>query len=156
MDLVNKYQGKNLLQPLNALWMYYFIQGQRCEESYNNIWSKKLSMMADFSFKCILHVAKETQDFELLKRLLTFFRANNVEKSNWTAVYKAILDVYIMKEMFREAVPLIEDSMYDECYDNINRNTLIKISNELIALGEQFPFELPHNKLLEKTDPRNC
>lgn len=138
---MNKYLNKNCTVPLNALWMFYFINGN--DEECKQIWTNTLSMVPNLSFDCILRFARTTNDPQLAERLLDFFRSEELDKENWIAAYNVLLDIHTTNRAINEAIIVIEYAVWDDCYEYIDSNTIISIADEMAAKGQPFPYKIP-------------
>lgn len=140
-SLVNKYLNKNCTIPLNALWMFYFVKGN--DEECRDIWTNTLSMVPQLKFDSILQVAHANCDARLVDRLLNFLRSEEMDKANLIAAYDVLLDIHISNGAFDEAVVAIELAVWDDCYEHIDPKTILRVSNELAAKGQTFPYQIP-------------
>lgn len=106
------------------------------------IWSNTLSMVPEFSYDCILQVARTNHDAHLAGRLLDFFRSEEMEMEKWTAAYNVLLGIHISNRAFEEAKIAIEYAVWDNCYEHIDQNLLTSLANELTAMGQTFPYKI--------------
>ena len=66
-QIAEKYASKQVLGPMNVLWMHYFINNK--QEQADRIWKNHLNEAPRLMFQRVVHLARETQNEQLVDKV---------------------------------------------------------------------------------------
>lgn len=146
--IAEKYAGKNILAPINILWMNYVLNNNA--EAANKIWNKYLVEHPRIMFQKVLIEARTRKDEQLAQRLIDQLKQSKVPETAIGIAYSCLLDVYANKGEFDKGLQAIEAGIKDTCLENFNRTALMRIKSGIEQSGKKFPYTIP-----EKSGGRN-
>lgn len=122
------YAAENIFEPMNVLWMYYFVQGNN--NLMNEIWIKYLSTRTHLMFNTILHTARIEKNVELVEKLLGVLQDSRVQKEALGVVYSCLIDTYLSQGMHKKAVEARKRAIKAVGLENINKSALRGLKNK--------------------------
>lgn len=122
------YAAEDIFEPMNVLWMYYFVQGNN--NLMNEIWIKYLSTRTHLMFNPILHTARIEKNVELVEKLLGVLQDSRVQKEALGVVYSCLIDTYSSQGMHEKAVEARKRAIKAVGLKNINKTALRGLENK--------------------------
>ncbi|XP_058057678.1 leucine-rich PPR motif-containing protein, mitochondrial [Anopheles bellator] len=141
MRLAESYAKWNLLAPINALWIHYFIAGEM--EKARTVWDQHLAPSPRIMFQKVIQVARDTKNDAMCRRLLDHLQGSKVSEKGKGLIYSCLIDTLVAKQQPEEALAALEAGLKETCLENVNRTALRRLSDALAAKGKAFPHTIP-------------
>ncbi|XP_052871325.1 leucine-rich PPR motif-containing protein, mitochondrial-like, partial [Anopheles cruzii] len=140
MRLAESYAKWNLLAPINALWIHYFIAGEM--EKARAVWDQHLAPSSRIMFQKVIQVARDTKNDAMCRRLLDHLQGSKVSEKGKGLIYSCLIDTLVAKQQPEEALVALEAALKETCLENVNRTALRRLSDALAAKGTAFPYTI--------------
>ncbi|EFA01919.1 leucine-rich PPR motif-containing protein, mitochondrial [Tribolium castaneum] len=140
-NLAVKYAQRGIVAPMNVLWTNYFIVGN--EPKAEQIWNTYLKGAPRIMFQRIVHAARETQDENLIKKLIKHLKNSNVTEGAVGNAYSCLLDVLVAKNNTEEVVLAFELALKDAGLNHLNRTAILRVKEVYEKLGKPFDYAIP-------------
>lgn len=140
-EIAVKYAKKGLLGPMNVLWMHHFIKNET--EIADRLWKEHLSSAPRLMFQRIVHLGRESQDTDLIQRLINLLKTAKVSEGALGNAYSCLLDIQSNKSDFDSALKSLDEAIKDVCLENINKTALMRIKEGVEKSGKNFPHTIP-------------
>jgi len=141
LQVAEKYAAKQLLAPMNILWIQYFIDGKT--DLAEQLWNKYLTNEPRLMFQRVSQVARERQDVDLAKRLIVKLKDAKITDGALGNAYSCLIDVLAIEEKFDEGLKVIKQAQETTGLENVNRTALNRIKDGVEKAGQNFPFVIP-------------
>ncbi|XP_055375539.1 leucine-rich PPR motif-containing protein, mitochondrial [Condylostylus longicornis] len=141
-EVAAAYANKNILGPMNVLWVHYFANDN--ETKAQEIWDKYLKSSPRLMFQRILQIAREKQDESVIDKLVLKLKESKVSEGALGNAYSCYLDILSTKEKYDEALEVLKTKILaDVCLENINKTALNRLKTGIEASGKKFPYDIP-------------
>lgn len=144
--MAEKYASKDIFEPINVLWMYYFVQGN--DEPMERIWKTYLSSRPILAYKYVLQAAREQQSTALVEKLLDLFKSSSLNEKSLGVAYSCLIDIYATQSSYAEGLRVIDRAVSAVGIQNINNTALLRIKNGLERSGKEFPYRIDKEKTI--------
>lgn len=136
--MAQQYAAKGLIAPINVLWMYHFVAGN--DDEAQKIFDEYLKKEPAILSKHILMTAKEKQDYNLAKKLVTVVSTSGISDVAKGAIYSGLIDIYSACGMFDEALSTIEQAEKSIGIAHIYEHCFRRVDAGLNAMGRASPY----------------
>ncbi|ETN57784.1 bicoid stability factor [Anopheles darlingi] len=141
LQLAEQYAKWDLLAPINALWIHYFIAGE--SDKANAIWDRHLAQSSRIMFQKVIQLARDTKDDALCRRLLEQLQNSKISEKGKGLIYSCLIDTLVGKNQPEQGLLALETALKETCLENVNRTALKRLSDSLSAKGLPFPYAIP-------------
>lgn len=142
---------RGFLAPMNILWMRQ-IEAGNLDQADDGIMKKYLTETPTVMFHHTLRTARERNDVDIVKNLLTGLKCSKVSERDVGSVHSCLIDIYSSLGKYEEALTAIDDAIRDVCLENIARATLLRVKTGSEAEGKKFPHNITNGKKVNATD----
>ncbi|XP_055641196.1 leucine-rich PPR motif-containing protein, mitochondrial [Toxorhynchites rutilus septentrionalis] len=139
--LAERYIQWDILSPMNALWAHHFLAGE--DEQAKQIWDKYLSNCPRVMFQRIIKKARETQDDEIVRRLIVQLKDSKISENGIGVIYSCLIDTLVTKGQVEQGLEALNEALKSICLENVNRSALKRLKDGLVAAGKDFPHKIP-------------
>jgi len=145
--LANKFASINYVAPMNVLWTYHFINGNR--KIADNIWQKHVKNSNQIMFQKVCQVARSTGNIKLAFGLVHHLAdAEKVTSGARGIAYSCLLDCLCQANRHKDGYIALKEALDKKVnLEDINRTALVRLKQGLEEEGQMFPFSIP---------PKNC
>jgi len=145
--LANKFASINYVAPMNVLWTYHFINGNR--KIADNIWQKHVKNSNQIMFQKVCQVARSTGNIKLAFGLVHHLAdAEKVTSGARGIAYSCLLDCLCQANRHKDGYIALKEALDKKVsLEDINRTALVRLKQGLEEEGQMFPFNIP---------PKNC
>ncbi|CAG9765541.1 unnamed protein product [Ceutorhynchus assimilis] len=136
-----KYAQKGIVGPLNVLWTKYFIENNQDKITY--LWDTYLKHAQRIMFQKIIQTARDTQNEDLIKRLVEHLKISNVTPGAVGNAYSCYLDVLVAKNRLESIETTFNEALSQVSIENINRTAVLRVKECYEKLGKSFDYQVP-------------
>ena len=144
-----KYAAKNILGPINVLWMHYFVNH---DPKADDVFKEYLVDAPRLMFQRIIQQGREKQDGELVNNLIQVLHKSKVSEGAIGNAYSCLLDIHAAKNDSDACLKTVDACVKDVCFENVNRTALLRAKDCVEKSGKKFPHTIPAAKNTSKQD----
>lgn len=148
-QIATKYAEKQILGPMNVLWMHYVIKN---DTRADDVFKQYMTHSPRLMFQRVLTKAREDQDEELALRLIKSLANAKVSEGAIGNVHSCLIDIYAAKDNADACLTAVTNSVKEVCLENINRTALMRAKACVEKAGKKFPHTIPDEKSSKKQD----
>lgn len=136
--MAQKYANNGIIEPLNVLWMYHFVEGN--ENVCQRIWQQYLSQRPVLLCKYIMMKARAQKNHQLVEKLISLTNESAISSAAKGVIYSGLIDIYSAKEMYDEALNTIRQAEKIIGINFIHKHCFDRVKIGLAATGKEYPF----------------
>lgn len=141
--LATKFASIGYVAPMNVLWTYHFIHGNR--EIASSIWQSHVKNSNQIMFQKVCQVARATGNINLAFGLVRHLgEADQVTSGARGIAYSCLLDCLCASNEHRKGHEALKEALDKKvALEDINRTALVRLKQGLEEEGEIFPHTIP-------------
>jgi len=141
--LATKFASIGYSAPMNILWTYHFIHGNK--DVANTIWQSHVKSSSQIMFQKVCQVARTTGNIDLAFNLVRHLEeAENVTSGAKGIAYSCLLDCLCMSNNFFGGYSILKDAVDKKVnLEDMNRTALVRLKEGLEGEGHTFPYNIP-------------
>lgn len=132
------YATKGIIEPLNVLWMYHFVEGN--ESVCQRLWQQHLCQRPVLLSKYIMMKARAQNNHQLVEKLLNLVNESGISSRAKGVIYSGLIDIYSSNEMYDKALDAIRRAEKTIGTDFIHKHCFDRVKTGLAAKGKEFPY----------------
>jgi len=141
--LANKFASIGYVAPMNVLWTYHFIHGNR--DIASSIWQNHVKSSNQIMFQKVCQVARATGNINLAFGLVRHLaEADQVTSGARGIAYSCLLDCLCASNEHTKGYAALKEALDKKvALEDINRTALVRLKQGLEEEGEMFPYNIP-------------
>merc|ERR1719273_187629 len=141
--LANKFASIGYVAPMNVLWTYHFIHGNR--DIASTIWQNHVKNSNQIMFQKVCQVARATGNINLAFGLVRHLaEADQVTSGARGIAYSCLLDCLCASKRHKEAYTALREALSSNVtIEDINRTALLRLKQGVEDDGDHFPIHIP-------------
>jgi len=141
--LANKFAGIGYVAPMNVLWTYHFIHGNR--DIASTIWQNHVKNSNQIMFQKVCQVARATGNINLAFGLVRHLaEADQVTSGARGIAYSCLLDCLCASNEHKKGYEALKEALEKKvALEDINRTALVRLKQGLEDEGDIFPYNIP-------------
>jgi len=142
-NLANKFASIGYVAPMNVLWTYHFIHGNR--EIASSIWQNHVKSSNQIMFQKVCQVARATGNINLAFGLVRHLaEADQVTSGARGIAYSCLLDCLCASNEHKKGYVALKEALDKKvALEDINRTALVRLKQGLEDEGQIFPYNIP-------------
>jgi len=141
--LANKFASIGYVAPMNVLWTYHFIHGNR--DIASSIWQNHVKNSNQIMFQKVCQVARATGNINLAFGLVRHLaEADQVTSGARGIAYSCLLDCLCASNEHKKGYEALKEALEKKvALEDINRTALVRLKQGLEDEGDIFPYNIP-------------
>jgi len=141
--LANKFASIGYVAPMNVLWTYHFIHGNR--DIASTIWQNHVKNSNQIMFQKVCQVARATGNINLAFGLVRHLaEADQVTSGARGIAYSCLLDCLCASNEHKKGYEALKEALEKKvALEDINRTALVRLKQGLEDEGDIFPYNIP-------------
>jgi len=141
--LANKFASIGYVAPMNVLWTYHFIHGNR--DIASSIWQNHVKSSNQIMFQKVCQVARATGNIDLAFGLVRHLaEADQVTSGARGIAYSCLLDCLCASNEHQKGYSALKEALDKKvALEDINRTALVRLKQGLEEEGQMFPYNIP-------------
>jgi len=142
-DLAHKFAAIDYVAPMNVLWTYHFIHGNK--EVAGSIWQDYVRSSNQIMFQKVCQVARATGNIDLAFGLVEQLSgAEQVTSGARGIAYSCLLDTLCANNEHKKGWQALQEALGSKVgLEDINRTALVRLKLGLEGEGAEFPYQIP-------------
>jgi len=142
-SLAQKFAKVDYVAPMNVLWTYHFIHGNK--DTAATIWQDYVCTSNQIMFQKVCQVARSTGNVELAFDLVKHLDgADQVTGGARGIAYSCLLDCLTTKGDYKSGWKVLQEAMtFNVSLEDINRTALVRLKQGILDEGGRFPLTIP-------------
>eukprot|EP00092_Neocalanus_flemingeri_P021226 GFUD01023000.1.p1 GENE.GFUD01023000.1~~GFUD01023000.1.p1 ORF type:complete len:1120 (-),score=366.36 GFUD01023000.1:285-3644(-) len=141
--LATKFASIDYVAPMNVLWTYHFIHGNR--DIASSIWQHHVKSSNQIMFQKVCQVARATGNIDLAFGLVRHLaEADQVTSGARGIAYSCLLDCLCASNEHQKGWAALKEALDKKvALEDINRTALVRLKQGLEDEGQMFPYTIP-------------